>query len=35
MCVHYSHPFNSVFVDMKTYPEVFAKGEIDAEEFKN
>ena len=24
-----------VFVDMKTYPEVFAKGEIDAEEFKN
>ena len=24
-----------VFVDMKTHPEVFAKGEIDAEEFKN
>jgi len=24
-----------VFVDMKTYPEVFAKGKIDAEEFKN
>ena len=23
-----------VFVDMKTYPEVFAKGEIEAEEFK-
>jgi DHA1 family tetracycline resistance protein-like MFS transporter len=24
-----------VLFDMKTYPEVFAKGEIDAEEFKN